>query len=251
MDHSLTQRQAPRVGAIIQARMGSSRLPGKALLPLPLASEVSLLARVIERALRADITTVIVATTTLGTDDEVAAVAAAAGAKVFRGSEQDVLARFYEAATASQLDTVVRLTADNPAIDPCYINLALAHHHQAAADYTMSTGLPLGTNLEIIRYEALQQAHNQALLTEEREHVTPYIRRHQERFNVQEIDLAPENKAWASYRLTVDYPSDYALLQLLYSSLPPDFSLADVDALYLRYPWLPQINAANQQIRVV
>lgn len=238
-----------RIGAIIQARWGSTRLPGKVLLPLPLGSATTLLQQVIARAQRAHIATVIVATSNQSQDDAVAEAAAATGAAVFRGSEADVLSRFFQAATEHQLQVVIRLTADNPAIDPHYLNRALEQHLLHKADYTLTTGLPLGTNLEIISYPALAAAHHQAVQPEEREHVTPYVRRHPELFQLLTLPLAPTHQ-WADVRLTVDYPSDYALLHTLYTALPPDFGLAEVAALFKQYPWLPQANNYNEQIRV-
>ncbi|MCR5889655.1 NTP transferase domain-containing protein [Hymenobacter sp. J193] len=250
MDDSINAPIEPRVGAVIQARMGSTRLPGKALLPLPLGGPLTLLDRVISRARCSGVAVVVVATSTLPADDAVASAARQAGAQVYRGSETDVLARFQEAAALHQLDTIVRLTADNPAIDPHYVRQALQQQHLNRADYTHTTGLPLGTNLEIISGRALALAHAQARQPDEREHVTPYLRRHPELFQLQELDLATQHPGWASFRLTVDYPSDYALLHTLYTTLPTDFGLAEVAALYEQYPWLPLINADNQQVRV-
>jgi len=248
--------QSPRLLALIQARLGSSRLPGKSRLPLPLSAPgdaSTILGHVVGRARRAaSVTQVVVATTTQPLDDELAALAARLGAGVFRGDEQDVLGRFAGAlAGAGPADTVVRLTADNPALDPAFLDMAVAHHLAAGADYTHTTGLPLGTNLEIISAPALRRAHTEASQPDEREHVTPYLRRHPELFRLETLALAVP-PAVAALRLTIDYPSDYALLRLLFSELGPDFSLTDpagLPALLARYPWLAAINAANEQVR--
>jgi spore coat polysaccharide biosynthesis protein SpsF len=240
----------PRIGAIVQARMGSSRLPGKVLLPLPLGGPHSVLHHVLSRAHRATLVDeVVVATTTLPADDAVAAAAAAAGALVFRGNKQDVLRRFQEAAAAFSLDVIVRLTADNPAIDPLYLDQALHHHLSTGADYTFTTGLPLGTNLEIISRAALAAANTRATQPEEREHVTPYLRRHPEQFRLETPAFTAES-APANTRLTLDYASDYALLQLLFTSLPPQFGLLEIGQLLRQHPWLADINKQNTQIRV-
>jgi len=246
--------QLPQVLALIQARLGSSRLPGKSRMPLPLAAAgdaSTILGHVVSRAQRAaSISQVIVATTTQPLDDELAALATRLGAGVFRGDEQDVLGRFMGAlAAAGTVDTVVRLTADNPALDPAFLDIAVAHHLTTGADYTHTTGLPLGTNLEIISATALRRVHAEARLPDEREHVTPYLRRHPELFRLETLALTVPS-AVASLRLTIDYPSDYALLSLLFSELGPDFSLTDpteLPALLARYPWLAAINAANEQ----
>ncbi|MDO7886992.1 cytidylyltransferase domain-containing protein [Hymenobacter cheonanensis] len=240
--------------ALIQARLGSSRLPGKSRLPLPLAATgdaLTVLGHVVRRAQRAAaVTEVVVATTTAPLDDELAALATRLGVGVFRGSEPDVLGRFAGAlAAASPAATVVRLTADNPAIDPALLDAAVAHHLATGADYTHTTGLPLGTNLEILSAAALRRAHAAASQPDEREHVTPYLRRHPELFRLETLALAVP-PAVAALRLTVDYPSDYALLSLLFTELGPGFSLTDptgLPVLLARYPWLAAINAGNVQ----
>ncbi|WP_400191288.1 cytidylyltransferase domain-containing protein [Hymenobacter sp. B81] len=244
MDHSLSP--APRTGALVQARLGSTRLPGKVLLPLPLEGNLTVLDQVLARVGRVpQLSTVVVATSSAAADDALAATAEARGAAVFRGSEQDVLGRFYHAATAFGLDVVVRLTADNPALDPHYLTQALAHHLRSGADYTLTTGLPLGTNLEVISYAALAAAHTQAQRPEEREHVTPYLRRHPNAFRLETLAFEP---LLPDLRLTLDYASDYALLHLLYTSLPAGFGLREVQLLLAQHPWLAAINGSNQQV---
>ncbi|GAB3634610.1 hypothetical protein GCM10027422_02000 [Hymenobacter arcticus] len=247
-------QQPPRVLALIQARLGSSRLPGKSQLPLPLSAlgdEQTILGHVVGRARRAtSVREVVVATTTQPLDAPLAALAYRLGAGVFRGDEQDVLGRFAGAlAQAGPFETIVRLTADNPAVDPAFLDKAVAHHFATRADYTHTTGLPLGTNLEVISAAALRRAHREAILPDEREHVTPYLRRHPELFRLETLALAVP-PAVAALRLTVDYPSDYALLSLLFSELDPSFSLTDpagLLALLARYPWLTAINGDNVQ----
>jgi spore coat polysaccharide biosynthesis protein SpsF len=244
----------PRVLALIQARLGSSRLPGKSRLALPLAAasdEQSILGHVVTRARRAaSVSEIIVATTTQPLDDPLATLADRLGVGVFRGDEQDVLGRFAGAlAQAGPAEAVVRLTADNPAIDPAFIEAAVAHHLATAADYTYTSGLPLGTNIEVISAKALLHASRAATESDEREHVTPYLRRHPELFRLETLALAVP-PAVAALRLTIDYPSDYALLSLLFSELGPDFSLNDpagLPALLGLYPWLAAINGANVQ----
>ncbi|GAB2952558.1 hypothetical protein GCM10027048_17140 [Hymenobacter coalescens] len=239
-----------RIGALVQARMGSTRLPGKSLLPLPLGTPFPMLQHVLARAQRASrLHTVVLATSTLVQDDALAAAGLALGVPVFRGDEADVLGRFQQAALEHRLDVVVRLTGDNPAIDPYYLDAAVQQHVEAEADYTLTTGLPLGTNLEIINGRALARAAAEARQPEEREHVTPYLRRHPELFRLQTLPLtAPD--APADLRLTLDYPSDYALLHLLFTTLPPDFGLAEVGQLLRAQPWLRLINHDNQQVTV-
>jgi len=243
------------VVAIIQARLGSSRLPGKSALPLPLGAAgdaATLLGHVVGRTHRATtVEQVIVATTTQVADDELAALAGRLGAAVVRGDEHDVLARFVQALDAAgpAATTVVRLTADNPALDPAFVDAAVVHQQRTGADYTLTTGLPLGTNVEVIAVEALRRAHREASQLVEREHVTPYLRRHPDLFRLETLALSVP-PAVAALRLTVDYPSDYALLSLLFEELGADFSFTDpagLPALLTRYPWLGAVNADNEQ----
>ena len=159
------------------------------------------------------------------------------------------MGRFYQAATLHKLEVIVRLTGDNPAIDPTYIDQAVHFHLAQQADYTLTTGLPLGTNLEIISQSALATAHQQATRPEEREHVTPYLRRNPGgQFHLQTLPLTV-HPTLRDLRLTLDYPSDYALLHVLFSQLADPFSLADVQELLLQFPWLTQINYNNEQVR--
>jgi spore coat polysaccharide biosynthesis protein SpsF len=147
------------------------------------------------------------------------------------------------------LNVVVRLTGDNPAIDPFYINQAVEFHLAQKADYTLTTGLPLGTNLEVISQVALAAAYAQAIRPEEREHVTPYLRRNPGgQFRLLTLPLTVPTPL-RDLRLTLDYPSDYALLHILFSQLPEQFMLADVQDLLLKYPWLTQINHQNEQLK--
>ena len=241
-----------RTIVIIQARMNSSRLPGKVLLPLPLNGPTTVLGHVVARAKQLAAGQRVVVATSIRTDDDpLAAAAQALQTPVFRGDEQDVLGRFGGALAAHDADVVVRITADNPAIDPAFMRAAVAHHLATRADYTLTTGLPLGTNIEVIGALALRRAVAEANRPEEREHVTPYLRRHPELFRLETLPLTVP-PAVAALRLTLDYPSDYALLHLLFSQLPANFSLTDpagLPALAARFPWLAHINNQNTQVQ--
>ena len=239
-------RATPRVGAIIQARLSSTRLPGKALLPL--GGAVTLFEQVVRRARRATtVADVVVALPDSPADDALAALAATLALPAFRGSEADVLARFAATAAQFHFDVVVRLTADNPALDPAFIDAAVRAHLEAGAAYTITTGLPLGMNVEVISAPALHHAARRATAPPDREHVTPYLRQRPAEFRLQTLAVAAPPEA-AALRLTVDYPSDYALLSVLYSLLGPDFDLAALLAGVGQYPWLPALNAANAQV---
>ncbi|WP_299824490.1 glycosyltransferase family protein [uncultured Pontibacter sp.] len=235
------------VGAIIQARLGSERLPNKALLPLPFSGGPTLLQQVVTRAKAAQsIATVIVATTEKPSDDAIHTFCQDNQVECFRGSEDDVLERFYTTAQKYKLDAVVRLTGDNPFIMPEIIDEAVTKHLAAGADYTITEGLPLGTNIEVMAFSALARAAREATEAADREHVTPYIRREQG-FNRQSINYTSTLK---SLRLTVDYPSDYALANLLYDRLYQQnklFEFTDIEKLLQEHGWLANVNTQNQQ----
>lgn len=237
------------VGAIIQARLGSERLPNKALLPLPFSSGPPLLQHVIARAEAAQsIAKVIVATTERHTDDVIHTFCRDNEISCFRGLEDDVLERFYGAAQKYKLDIVVRLTGDNPFIMPAVIDEAVSKHLQAGVEYTITEGLPLGTNIEVISFSALECAAREANEATDREHVTPYIRREQG-FKRQSINYTSR---LSTLRLTVDYPSDYALANLLYDKLYEQdhlFTSAAIEVLLQEHGWLANVNIQNQQRR--
>lgn len=203
-----------RVVAIIQARMGSSRFPGKVLSDL---GGQPVLWHVIDRTRRAkSIDDVIVATTESALDDSISNFCAAIGICCFRGSEEDVLDRFYNAAKHLKADVVVRITADCPLIDPGVIDEVVACFKEGDLDYASNTlryTYPDGLDTEVFSFAALETTWREAQKPSEREHVTPYLRTGKFRTcNVQStLPVAP-----GAYRLTVDYPSDLQFLRKLY-----------------------------------
>ena len=144
-----------KVGAIIQVRLGSERLPNKALLPLPFGGGPALLEHVVNRAKASkSVTNVIVATTDNILDNAIYNFCQDNKLSCFRGSEDDVLDRFYQAAKNSNLDVIIRLTGDNPFIMPGIIDDTVETHLHANLDYSITEGLPLGTNIEVISFAA-------------------------------------------------------------------------------------------------
>lgn len=236
-----------KVGAIIQVRLGSERLPNKAFLPLPFGGGPTLLEHVISRAKAAGkLSEIIVATTTSTVDNAIFEFCTSNNIACFRGSENDVLERFSAAAATYNLDVVVRLTGDNPFIMPAVINETIEKHITAEVDYTLTEGLPLGTNIEVIAYSALAKATKEATEPADREHVTPFIRRESD-FRTQHIH---HSTALGNLRLTVDYPSDYALASMLYDKLYTGQTIFDnekLDLIMQKHPWLANINTQNQQ----
>jgi spore coat polysaccharide biosynthesis protein SpsF len=238
-----------KVGAIIQARVQSRRLPGKVLRSLPYGSGISIIENIVCRlAAVPRIDVVVVATSDRIENDNIVAVARAADAEVFRGSEDDVLERFYNAAKLFGLSQVVRLTADNPFLDPSLLSLCLETHEKRGADYTKTVGLPLGANFEVVTFRTLERLHRIVSRADEREHVTLRINRNPENYDVCVLDL--RNSDYDGLRLTVDWAADYAFACYVFEKIHPInpiFGLDDVITLLKRHPWAKLINAHLNQ----
>jgi spore coat polysaccharide biosynthesis protein SpsF len=218
--------------AIVQARMGSSRLPGKTLADL---DGRPLLAFMLDRVARAaSLDAIVVATTTAPRDDAVAQVAAAGGAAVFRGSEHDVLARYAGAARLAQAATVVRLTADCPLLAPQVVDAAVAAFARSDPPVDLLTNAPPrgrtypdGMDVEVLSRAALERAHERATDPLDREHPTRFL--HAGGFRVQAIHLPRE---LGDVRITVDDERDLRRVRAIVAALPGgDFTLDDVIAL--------------------
>jgi spore coat polysaccharide biosynthesis protein SpsF len=226
--------------AIIQARLGSTRLPGKVLLDL---AGAPMLVRVVNRCRRArTLDEVVVATTTRPGDDPIVDLCRARGWPCFRGREEDVLDRYYRAAREFQAEVIVRVTSDCPLIEPEIIDLTVqAFLARGDLDYAGNSlpprTFPRGLDVEVFSSAALAQAwqedHNPAW----REHVTPYIYRHPERFRLYTLD---NDTDLSSMRWTVDTAADLALVRQIYGHFGHDrFSWREVLALLEKYPeWL-------------
>ena len=237
------------VGAIIQARYNSERLPGKILMPLPISASNSILGIIIERLKKVErIDKIVVATTTTNEDKNTETEAQNSGVACFRGSEDNVLERFVETAKMHELQHIVRVTADNPFIDPKVISQCIEQHLTNGNDYTKTTSLPLGTNIEIVSYKALLTSYQNASTKTHYEHVTPYIYQNPEKFKIQIIDF-PLNYD-ERLRLTVDYPSDYAFANLLFCHFQHEiarFTIADIITYCENNTWLMDINPNIQK----
>jgi glutamate-1-semialdehyde 2,1-aminomutase/spore coat polysaccharide biosynthesis protein SpsF len=215
--------------AIIQARLGSSRLPGKVLADV---TGRPMLARVVERTRRAaGVDKVIVATSTNPGDDAIARFCAESGIPCFRGDENDVLDRFYHAAREHGADTVVRITADCPLIDPAVIDRVVAAFCDGGVDYasnSMHYTYPDGLDVEVFRFDALERAWKEAAKPSEREHVTPYLRL-SGHFRTKNVAYEG-GPSLHRHRWTVDEPQDLAFVNRIYSHLNghTDFGMEDV-----------------------
>lgn len=203
------------VGIIVQARMGSTRLPGKVLREI---AGVPMLAVLIGRLKEcATVQTVIVATTAAGKDDPIVSCARQAGAAVYRGDEDDVLARYYEAAKQNGLAVVVRITADCPLADPDLIDdmvrSFLSAPGVAYLSNTITRTYPRGFDAEVFSFRALEEAYRQAGQQSDREHVTPYIYRNMPvRSYVRDDDAS-------SFRVTVDTEDDFRHVSEIFTAL--------------------------------
>ena len=215
-----------KIVAIVQARMGSSRLPGKVLADI---GGQSMLSRVIERVRRIGrLSEVVVATTLAPEDDAIIEECGRIGAPFFRGSENDVLDRYYGACREREADAVVRITSDCPLIDPVesgkVVDVFLAQAADLAAN-DIKTTYPLGLGTEVIARKALHLAWSNATKPYERQHVTPYIYQHPEQFHLVSAE-APANHG--NLRWTVDTPPDLEFVRAVYARLGGSFDWHDV-----------------------
>lgn len=231
---------------IVQARWGSTRLPGKVLQPLGGATALK---RVLDRCARvpgADV--VVCAVPDTDDSDPVAREAAKAGAAVVRGSEKDVLARYAKAATHVGADTVMRVTSDCPFIDPALCGRVLTLFEETGADYasnTMPASWPHGLDCEVFPARLLHWADRLAALPAEREHVTPWLREHE---GFMRAALVGPGGDIARMRWTLDYAEDYAFMCAVYHALgdrAAAASAAEIAALVMRRPDIPALNAAR------
>jgi spore coat polysaccharide biosynthesis protein SpsF len=231
--------------AIIQARMSSTRLPGKVMKDL---CGKPMLARQLERvAASVLINRFVVATSDESSDEPIAALCGDLGVPCYRGSLNDVLGRFYSAAVAfGPAKHVVRLTADCPLTDPAIVDACIALHLANGADYT-SNGVtrtyPDGLDVEVMTFAALSRAAREATESYHREHVTPFI---SSQPNVFTLDALQYTRNLETLRWTVDTPADFAFVERVFAELLPDvplFSWRDVLALISIRPEIAAINA--------
>lgn len=234
------------VVAILQARVSSSRLPGKVLLPL---AGAPMLQRQIERIRRARLVDkLIVATSSEPADAAIVELCRQLGVDSFAGSLNDVLDRFVKAARPAAPDWVVRLTGDCPLADPAVIDLVVQKALTDDLDYASNAiepTFPDGLDVEVIRMSALEAAWREARLTSEREHVTPFVRKRPERFRVANVRQAED---LSHLRWTVDEPADYKLVTHIYDTLfpaNPAFATADILKLLESEPELATLNTVH------
>lgn len=242
-----------KIMAIIQARMGSTRLPGKILKKV---NDKTLLEYQLERVQASSLLDeIILATTRNKIDDFVAQFVYQLGFNVYRGSENDVLSRYYEAAVEFKADVIVRLTSDCPLIDPEVIDevIRLYLSRDNDIDYA-SNGLertfPRGLDVEVFSFEALQASHENALLERDREHVTSYIYTNQDQFRL--VNYKSERNL-SNHRWTVDTQEDFELISKILKKIYPfnrSFKSQDVLDLLEENPEWSEINAHIEQKKI-
>lgn len=208
-----------QITAIIQARMGSSRLPGKVLLPAGGRPLLEWLANQLAHCRRLD--SIVLATTTAPADDAIAQTGQRLGWRVARGPEDDVLERYclaaQEAGLTAQTGHVMRLTADCPLVQPDVCDALAELYASGCCDYARtSERFAEGLDCELVSLEALLCARAEARLASEREHVTLFVRNRPERFRLCELQSPEDN---SRYRLTVDEPEDYEVVRALLEAL--------------------------------
>ena len=238
----------PRTACIVQARAGSTRLPGKVLERL---GDATVLEHVLRRCQAIETVDTVVCATVEGRDgDTVATLAEGVGAAVYRGSERDVLARYRGAAHAAEADLVLRVTSDCPLIDPDVCAAVLQLRADEDADYAannMPPSWPHGLDCEAFTIEALDEAAATATSPEDHEHVTPWIRRNRA---YRRVNLPGPGGELAAQRWTLDYPEDLAFLRALYDRLPEGCagrSWRAAAEIIGREPQLALINEARRQ----
>jgi spore coat polysaccharide biosynthesis protein SpsF (cytidylyltransferase family) len=212
---------------VLQARLGSRRLPGKALRRL---EGISLLTRCLLRLVASGAAPVLLATTSRREDDALVAEAARCGVTSVRGPRDDVLARFAKATEIVQPRFVIRATGDNPAVDADGIGRVLAVLRCGGVDYVVEQGLPYGSAVEGIRAEALLEAAERATDPYDREHVTPFLKRPEMRHRVASPD-APLPVRRPDLRFTVDTPADFEWMARVFAragARAPTLPLSDI-----------------------
>ena len=234
---------------IVQARMKSTRLPGKVMLEL---AAHSVLHHVLQRCAAIPGVDVVCCATTDGSDtDLLSAEAKNSGAEVFRGSEHDVLDRYYQAAKMVGADVIMRVTSDCPLIDPEICGRLLDLRAQQSLDYAcnnMPAGWPHGLDCEIFTFAALQRAAAAATDPYDREHVTPWLRKNSK---INKSSLSGPGGTLRGHRWTLDFPEDFAFFKALFAYLPPLPAIPTLDevlAILDRHPEIVAINQCRQGV---
>lgn len=229
------------IGAVIQTRMGSSRLPGKVLLKL---DRESVLDYVINQVKCCKLVNkIIIATTNLSEDDIIIHNTTDNGIQYFRGHPTDVLDRYYQCAKEHGLSTIVRITSDCPLIDPEIVDLMVMTFNENTYDYISNNKprtFPYGLDVEVFSFNALENAWNNAQLPSEREHVTSFIYKNPDKFRIHNIEFRND---FSKLRLTIDRINDFKLIQTIVEKIKNrPILIKDILEIYEKDPTLFEIN---------
>jgi spore coat polysaccharide biosynthesis protein SpsF len=239
-----------KIACIVEARMRSTRLPGKVLKPILGRPMLALLVERLGRVRQID--AIVIATTENSADDCIAALAQQLGVQSYRGSEDDVLGRVLGAARSVHADLIVEVTGDCPLIDPGVIDQLIATYKTNLTDYcanVLSRTYPRGMEAQVFSVDVLARAADSTQDPIDREHVSLYIYEHPDTFRLLNVASGLPPHA-AELRLTVDTQEDFDLILRIFETLYPDnpgFSLMDILALFERQPELRAINQSVQQ----
>ena len=227
--------------AIIQARMGSQRLPGKVMMKILKKPILYFVINQIKQCKHVD--KIIVATTTLSKDDVIHNYAKSLGVDTFRGNPSNVLDRYFQCAKNFSMDTIVRITADNPLIDPNIVDLLIDKYNNTKSDYgtnCLPRTFPYGTEVEIFSFKKLHEVWKNAKKPSEREHVTPYFYNHPDLFKIINLEYS---KNISNLRWTIDREMDLKLFQSIVSKINHrPILLNDILMLYSKEPKLFELN---------
>jgi len=231
---------------ILQARLGSKRLPGKVLKKI---NGKTILEYTIERLKKTKLSkNIIVATTKREEDQKIIKVAKKTNCLTFRGSTNNVLNRYYKAAVYYRVKNIVRICSDSPLIDPKIINKVYFFYLKNNYDYVSNKifpSYPIGMGVDILNFQSLKKANNLAKNSFEKEYVTVYIKNRPKKFKIKNIGL---KKKLLSYRVVLDYAEDFNLISNMlkyFTKQRKDFSLKDIVKYIDRNPILKKINSQN------
>lgn len=234
--------------AIIQARMGSKRLFGKVLKEV---NGTPLLKYQVERVRKSQLLdNVVIATSNLDRDDEIESFCLNNKIECFRGSENDVLDRYYECAKKYRADVIVRLTADCPLIDPIIIDNIIYLYFEENIDFAANTvppetsTFPDGSDVEVFSMEALERANREANDPKDREHVTFYFWKYNHGFKTVQLT---QDQDWSRYRFTIDYPEDFDVIEFIINELLKNNSFGYLEDIIEILDSNPGIKEKNSQ----
>ena len=252
MNYSL-DKETTVTGIIIEARMTSSRLPGKVLMP---ACGKPMLTLQVERLKKvAGVDKIILATTTNDTDEPLVSLAHDLGISCFRGSEDDVLSRVVSAAQAEEIDLIVEIMGDCPLIDPASVDDVIQAFWDNKPDYAsaaLSNTYPLGTEAQVYPTKLLAHVDSLPVTQEEREHVTLYIYRHPDKYKILPVEAPDERKGYGIF-LTLDERHDYDCIKQIFEALYPkksDFTLQDIFQFLEKNPDVKTINSHVERTKI-